>query len=60
MGLDLVLLAGGASLDVVRNPLVHLWPLVEFSDFLECFISSGVSGSGVIVEFLQNVSQELV
>jgi hypothetical protein len=52
MGLDLVLLAGGAPFDVVRNPLIHLWPLVEFPDFSECFISSGVSGGGVVVEFL--------
>ena len=56
MGLDLILLAGGASLDVVRDPLVHSGPLIEFLDFPDCFISSGMSSSGVIVEFLQNVS----
>ena len=55
MGLDLVLLAGSASLDVVHDPLIHFWPLIEFLDFPECFISSGVSSGGVIVEFLQNV-----
>ena len=60
MGLDLILLAGGTALDVVCNPLIHLWPLIEFPNFSECFIPSGVSGGRVIVEFLQNVSQELV
>ena len=56
MGLDLILLAGGASLDVVRDPLVHLWPLIEFLDFPKRFIPSRVSGGGVIVEFAYGVS----
>ena len=51
MGLDFVLLTGGASFDVVHDPLVHLWPLVEFLDFPDCFIPSGVSSSEVIVGF---------
>ena len=52
MSLDFVLLASGTSLDVVRDPLVHFWPLIEFPDFSKCFIPSEVSGGGVIVEFL--------
>ena len=52
MGLDFILLAGSASLDVVHNPLVHLQPLVQFLDFPKCFISSRMPGSGMIMELL--------
>ena len=52
MGLDLVLLTCGASLDIVRDLLVHFRPLIEFLDFPKCFIPSGVSGGGMIMEFL--------
>jgi hypothetical protein len=52
MGLDFVLLASSAPLDIVCDLLVHLWPLVEFFDFPDHFISSGVSCCGVIVDFL--------
>ena len=44
MGLDFVLLAGGTTLNVVCDPLVHFGPLIKFSDFSDCFISSGVTG----------------
>ena len=55
MGLDLVLLAGGATLDVVCDPLVHFGPLIEFFDFSDSFISSGMSSSGVVMGFSQDV-----
>ena len=51
MSLDLILLTSGTPLDIVRNPLVHLWPLVESSDFSDCFISSRVFDSRVIMDF---------
>ena len=59
MGLDLVLLASGTSLDVIHNPSIHLWPLIEFFDFSNCFILSRVSGGGMVMSFFQDVSQEL-
>ena len=59
MGLDFVLLTGGASFDVIRYPLVHFWPLIEFFDLSDHFILSRVSGDGVIVVFFQNVLKKL-
>ena len=52
MGLDFVLLACGASLDVVCDLLVHPGPLIEFFDFPKCFISSRMSSGRVVMEFL--------
>ena len=51
MGLNLVLLAGGTTLYIVGDPLVYFGPLIEFLDFSNCFIPSGMSGSRVIVGF---------
>ena len=52
MGLDLILLASGAPLDVVHDPLVHSRPLIEFFGFPDYFISSRMSSCGVVMDFL--------
>ena len=52
MGLDFILLASGTPLYVVCDPLIHSWPLIELLGFSDHFISSRMSGHGVIVEFL--------
>ena len=59
MGLNFILLAGGAPLDVVCDPLIHFWPLIEFLDFSDCFISSRVSSCRVIMGFFQDILEEL-
>ena len=60
MGLDFVLLVGGTPLDVVCDPLIHFWPLVEFFDLSDCFISSRMSSHRVVISFSQDVSEELL
>ena len=50
MGKDLVLLAVGASHDVVFNPLVHTVPLGYLSGFLYCLVLSRVAHCMVIVD----------
>ena len=49
MGLDFVLLAGCASLDIVCNPLVHFFPLIEFFSFSDCFVAAKVACCRVVV-----------
>jgi hypothetical protein len=45
-----ILLASGASLDVVCDPLAHPWPLLVLFGFADCFVSSGVSCCSVVVD----------
>jgi hypothetical protein len=47
--LNLVLLAGCASFDVVGDPLFHPYPIVELLDFPDGFVSSWVPGGWMIV-----------
>ena len=46
---DFVLLANGASFDIVSDPVVHHRPLVDFFCFPNCFILSRMSGCHMIV-----------
>ena len=46
---DFVLLAGGASFNVVRNPLVHTVPLPVLFCSLQGFIPSGVSRGQMVM-----------
>ena len=45
----LVLLAYSASFDVVRYPLIHIWPLVSFLGLADGFVSTQMASSGMIV-----------
>ena len=45
----LVLLAGGASLDVFRDPCFGTWPEVFPVDTSDRFVSSGVAIDGTFV-----------
>ena len=45
----LVLLAYGASFDIIGYPLIHIWLPVSFLDFMNSFVSPGMASSGVIV-----------
>ena len=46
---DLVLLAYGASLDVVCDPFLHVRPVVSFLGLSEGFVSPQVSCGGVVM-----------
>src|SRR6266850_7457365 len=49
MGNDLILLTNGTAFDIISDPFVHRWPLIELFCFSDCFISAGMSGRHVIV-----------
>src|ERR1700730_11777343 len=49
MCIYLVLLAGSAPFNVSRNPGVHTWPYVSGPDTSDCFVTSRVTRSWVIV-----------
>ena len=51
MSLYLCLLAYGASFDIVLDPFLHPNPPVVLLNFLQCFISSWMSGCGSIMCF---------
>ena len=44
-----ILLAVGTSFYVIGYPLAHSYPVMRPLCLFDCFISSGVSGHGVIV-----------
>src|SRR6266403_6375818 len=46
---DFILLAGRAAFDVVCDPLPHPFPRENLRSLSDCFVSSGVSRSRVIV-----------
>ena len=56
MGKDFVLLACGASLDIVRNPVVHSYPLCVSFGFTDGFVPAGVSCRGVVMDEGHNES----
>ncbi len=49
MGDSLVLLTGGASLDVVRHPLLHSRPLNMFTRLSKGLIPSRVASRGMVI-----------
>src|SRR6266850_877530 len=60
MGNDFILLANGTSFDIVSDPVVHHWPLVELFRLSNRFISAGMSGCHVIVSVCHDRSQEVL
>src|SRR6266850_7367054 len=46
---NFVLLTGSTAFDVVSNPVVHRWPLVDLFCLSDCFISTRMSSCYVIV-----------
>src|SRR6266436_9317412 len=56
MSYDFILLACCASLHIVCYPLSHPRPWQDFCCFPNCFISSGVSCCGVVVDEGHEVS----
>src|SRR6266403_6203677 len=50
VGQNLILLADRAAFYVVRDPLSHSSPGQDLCGFSNCFVSSGVSCGGVIVD----------
>ena len=51
---DFVLLAGRTSFNVVYNPGIHTWPLVDFFCFPYCFVPSWVSCCHMIMGVKHN------
>src|SRR6267142_4018389 len=60
MGDDFILLAGSASSDVIRNPVVHFGPLVNLFGFSNGFISTRVSRCHVIVSICHDRAKEFI
>src|SRR6266478_5067086 len=56
VGQNLILLADRAAFYVVRDPLSHSSPGQDLCGFSNCFVSSGVSCGGVIVEEVHDIS----
>src|SRR6266436_10405192 len=56
VGHDFVLLTGCAAFYVVCDPLPHPRPWQDFRSFSNCFISSGMSCGGVIMDESHKVS----
>ena len=44
-----VLLAGGASFDIISDPCLHVWPLIDFLCLSDCFIASEVPSCHMIM-----------
>src|SRR6267142_1511138 len=53
---NFVLLADRAAFDVVSDPIIHCWPLIELFCFPDRFISAQMSGCHVIVSVCHNRS----
>jgi len=49
MSNDFILLAGGTSFDVISDPVIHRWPLVDLFCFSDCFVSAWMSGYHVVM-----------
>src|SRR6266850_3142778 len=49
MSNDFVLLTGCAAFDVISDPIIHRWPLIDLFCFPDHFISARMSGCHVIV-----------
>ena len=49
VGEDFILLTGGASFHIVRNPFVHSYPLQLLLGFSDCLIPTWVSCCGVVM-----------
>src|SRR6266850_1455577 len=56
MGDDFILLTDGTALDVISNPVVHCWPLIELFHFSDRFILAGMSGCHVIMSMCHDRS----
>ena len=52
MGDDLILLAGGAAFNVVCNPNIHSGPAEVVLGLSDCFVTSRMSSSGVVMDLL--------
>ena len=57
---NLVLLANGASFDVVCDPFLHSGPVVVLLGLLQCFVPSWMSCGWVIVYEMHDASLDFV
>src|SRR6266850_794151 len=53
---DFVLLTSSTSFDVVSDPIVHCWPLIDLLCFSDCFILAWMSGCHVIMSMCHDGS----
>src|SRR6266850_662173 len=57
---NLVLLTGSAAFDVISDPIIHCWPLIDLLCFSDCFVSARMSGCHMIVGVHHDGSQEFI
>src|SRR6266850_2704582 len=53
---NLVLLTNGASFNIISNPLIHCWPLIELFCFSDRFVLAWMSSCHVIVSMCHDRS----
>src|SRR6267142_2364776 len=51
-----VLLTNSTAFDIVSNPIIHCWPLIDLFCFSDCFILARVSGCHMIMSVCQDGS----
>src|SRR6266850_5078668 len=51
-----VLLTNSTAFDIVSDPIVHCWPLIDLFRFSDCFILAQVSGCHVIMSICHDGS----
>src|SRR6266850_1713776 len=51
---NFILLTDGTSFDVISDPIIHCWPLVELLCFPDCFILAWMSGCHMIMSLCHN------
>src|SRR6267142_4678686 len=56
MSNNFVLLTDSTSFDVISDPVIHCWPLVELLCSPDCFIPARVSSCHVIISVCHNRS----
>src|SRR6267142_606962 len=56
MSNDFILLTDSTSFDVVSNPIIHRWPLIDLFCFSDCFILARMSSCHVIVSICHDGS----
>src|SRR6267142_6696860 len=53
---NFVLLTGSTTFDVIGDPIIHRWPLIDLLCFSDCFIPARMSGCHVIVSMCHDGS----
>ena len=53
---NFVLLTNSTAFDIISNPIVHCWPLIDLFCFSDCFVLAWVSGCHVIMSICHDGS----